>query len=293
MNFRRLMPVFVCILWGCFSVCCHSNLLAANENNAGKESKPAAEREGAKQMGFSIRLTLPIDYPTTNRVKRFVNGAIEKAQAKNVKPFLIFEFHIPAGQENFARNSNFWACSELANFFTSDELNAAKTVAYLPQSIQGHAVLVAMACDDIIMNPDASLGPAGVDKSQISGEIRPTYREIASRRWKLTVPLALGLLDPALEILAVQTEVGTEYVTREGLKELKQTKAAVAPEVFKPAGETLQLSSKKARDLGIVTYLAANRRKLAEALDLPPLGIEDDPSLENPWKACASKSKAR
>ena len=170
-------------------------------------------------------------------------------------------------------------------FLTGEELNAAKTVAYLPQSIQGHAILVVMACDDIIMAPDASIGPAGVDKSQISETVRAAYREIAGRRRKLTVPLALGLLDPSLEILAVQTEVGTEYVTPEGLDELKKTQAAAAPEVFKPAGEPLQLTGKKARDLGFVTYLAANRRDLVQALDLPPLAIEDDPSLENPWKA--------
>jgi len=236
-------------------------------------------------MGFSIRLSLPITDQTTNRVKRFVSGAMEKALAHNVKPYLIFEFYIPPSQEDFGRGSNFGACYELANFLTSAELNAAKTVAYLPQTIQGHAVLVVLACDDIIMAPDAAIGPAGVEKSQISETIRAAYREIAGRRRKLTVPLALGLLDPALEILAVQTEVGTEYVAREGLKELQKTQTAVSPEVFKPAGESLQLSSKKARDLGFVTYLAANRRDLAQALDLPPLGIEDDPSLEKPWKA--------
>ena len=228
---------------------------------------------------------LPITNQTTNRVKRFVSGAMEKARRKNIRPYLIFEFFVPPGQENFGRGSNFGACYELADFLTSPDLNAAKTVAYLPQPVQGHALLVAMACDDIIMSPDASIGPVGVEKSQISETTRAAYREIAGRRRKLTVPLALGLMDPALEILSVQTEVGTEYVTREGLKELKKTQTAVAPEVFKPAGEPLQLSSKKARDLGFVTYLAANRRDLAQALDLPPLGIEDDPSLENPWKA--------
>jgi membrane-bound serine protease (ClpP class) len=252
---------------------------------ADKQVQPGAAAEGGKHLGFSIRLSLPITDQTTSRVKRFVSGALEKAQAKNVKPYLIFEFFIPTGQENFGRGSNFGACYELANFLTSEDLNAAQTVAYLPQSIQGHAILVVLACDDIIMAPDATIGPAGVDKTQISETIRAAYREIAGRRRKLTVPLALGLLDPALEILEVQTEVGTEYVTPEGLKELKKNQTAVAPEVFKPAGESLQLTSKKARDLGFVTYLAANRRDLVQALDLSPLSIEDDPSLENPWKA--------
>ena len=260
-------------------------LFAAGENPSATESQPGAASEASKQLGFSIRLALPITDQTVNRVKQFVSKAMEKAVAQNLKPYLIFEFFIPTGQENFARGSNFGSCYELANFLTSGELNAAKTVAYLPQSIQGHAILAVMACDDIIMAPDATIGPAGIDASQISETTRAAYRDIAGRRRKLTVPLALGLLDPALEILAVETEVGTEYVTPEGLEDLKKTQAAVATEVFKPAGEPLQLSGKKARDLGFVTYLAANRRDLVEALDLPPLAIEDDPSLENPWKA--------
>ncbi len=282
---RQRWVIALASLAGVLFFSCPGDLAAANQDRPGKETRPPAQSEIPKQLGFSIRLALPITDQTVNRVKQFVSKAMEKAQAQNVKPYLIFEFFIPAGQENFARGSNFGACYELANFLTGGDLNAAKTVAYLPQSIQGHAVLAVMACDDIIMAPDASIGPAGVDMSQISETTRAAYREIAGRRRKLTVPLALGLLDPALEILAVQTEVGTEYVTREGLEELKKTQAAVAPEVFKPASEPLQLSGKKARDLGFVTYLAANRRDLVQALDLPPLSIEDDPSLENPWKA--------
>ncbi|MGD0519384.1 MAG: hypothetical protein ABSA26_17745, partial [Thermoguttaceae bacterium] len=284
--FRRCCPVVgLAAIVGLALIYRPGELAAAKEDRAGDEVQPAAAPDAPKQLGFSIRLSLPITDQTVNRVKRFVSGAMEKARAQNVKPYLIFEFYIPPGQENFARGSNFSACYDLADFLTGDDLNAAKTVAYLHQSIQGHAVLVVMSCDDIIMAPDSTIGPAGIDKTQISETIRAAYREIAGRRRKLTVPLALGLLDPALEILAVQTEVGTEYVTPEGLKELKKTQTAVAPEVFKPAGESLQLTGKKARDLGLVTYLAANRRDLAQALDLPPPAIEDDPSLENPWKA--------
>ena len=265
--------------------CCSGGLLFAGENTSGKQSQPAAPEESPKQLGFSIRLALPITDQTVTRVKQFAGKAMEKARSAGVKPYLVFEFYIPAGEENFARGSTFGSCYELANFLTSGQLNGAKTVAYLPQSIQGHAILAVMACDDIIMAPDKTIGPVGIEISQISETTRAAYREIAGRRRKLTVPLALGLLDPALEILAVQTEVGTEYVTPEGLEDLKKTQAAVATEVFKTAGEPLQLSGKKARDLGFVTYLAGNRRALVEALDLPPLGIEDDPSLENPWKA--------
>jgi membrane-bound serine protease (ClpP class) len=272
-------------LAGAFVLCCPASLSAAGEAAPSKAAQPAAQTDSPKQLGYSIRLALPITDQTVNRVKQFASKAMEKARAAGVKPYLVLEFYVPAGEENFAWGSNFGSCYELANFLTSPQLNGAMTVAYLPRSIQGHAALAVMACDDIVMAPDATIGPAGVEASQIGETTRAAYREIASRRRKLTVPLALGLLDPALEILAVQTEVGTEYVTPAGLEELKKTQAAVATEVFKTAGEPLQLSGKKARDLGFVTYLAGNRRELVEALDLPPLGIEDDPSLENPWRA--------
>ena len=39
----------------------------------------------------------------------------------------------------------------------SKPLSGVQTVAYLPKSIQGHAVLVAIACDQIIMGKDASI----------------------------------------------------------------------------------------------------------------------------------------
>ncbi len=269
---------------------CADSFAAAKEEKAAKQAQPGKEAqpavgEGAKHLGFCIRLSLPINDQTTSRVRRFVSGALEKALAQNIRPYLILEFYTPRGQENFAGGSEFESCLKLANYLTSEELGAAKTLAYLPQSVQGHAVLVVLACDDIIMAPKTSIGPAVADRSQIDPTMRAAYSDIPSRRRKFTKDIALGMLDPALQIMAVKTEVGTDYVSSDRLEEFKKTHTVISPEVFKPPGEPLQLSSEKARDLGFVGYLAADRRDLAQALDLPPLGIEADPSLENPWKA--------
>ncbi|MGW8257418.1 MAG: hypothetical protein ACWGMZ_08040, partial [Thermoguttaceae bacterium] len=238
-----------------------------NAKGADLHSAKSSAAEAEKRLGFALRLTLPIKDQTTDRVKRFVSGAMEKARSLNIRPYLIFEFYVPPGREDFARDSNFGACYELANFLTSPELNAAQSVAYIPQSISGHAVLIALACDEVIMAENAEIGPAGVDKGPIGETIRTAYREIAGRRRKLSAPLALALLDPAMEILAVKTEVGTEYVSRAQLEDLKKTRTIVSTEVFKPAGETLRLSSRQARELGLASYLANNRRDLIQALD--------------------------
>ena len=125
-------------------------LLLARADSA---AQAADQPEPKKQAGYSIRVTLPIDGQTASRVKRFCERALEKAKAERAKPTLIFEFDVPAGQNEYGRGSQFGAAYELANFLSSDDLNAAVTVAYLPKSIEGHAVLPAMACEQIIMAP--------------------------------------------------------------------------------------------------------------------------------------------
>ena len=79
-------------------------------------------------------------------------------------------------------------------------------MAYIPKALKGHAVLVAMACEKIIMSPAATMGDAGNDEKVITNTMLAAYEEIARRR--LTVPpaIALGMLDKAREVFKVKTE---------------------------------------------------------------------------------------
>ena len=198
---------------------------------------------------------------------------------------LILEFNVPAGEGQFGGGSEFGAAYSLADFLSSEELNAATTVAYIPKPIQGHAVLDVIACDQIIMAQDASIGQAGVDEKTINPPVLYAYREIAGRRRTVPVAIAIGLLDPAVQVLEVKTETGTEYVTPEGLEELKKRHTTQKPITLKAAGEAWQLSAAEGRRIGCVSYLASNRRDLAKALELPPVAVEDDPSLAGGWRA--------
>ena len=55
--------------------------------------------------------------------------------------------------------------------------------------------------------------------------------------------------------------------------------------MVKRAGEQCEFSGAEARRLGFASYLAADRRDVAKALELPPTAVEDDPSLEGGWRA--------
>ena len=180
------------------------------------------EPPGPRQTGRFIHLTLPITGQTYERARRIVRRAMDQAKKDDARLVLVFEFDVPKGQKNFGRGSEFGAAHDLATFLSSEELNAVRTVAYVPQPIQGHAVLVALACQEIVMAKDASIGAASIDEKTITPTLRSAYTEIANRRRTVPAALALGMLDPAVEILQVGTEVGNEFVTPEGLAQLKK-----------------------------------------------------------------------
>lgn len=250
-----------------------------------KDNKPGAENARREQIARFIHVPLPITGRTVEQTQRAVRRMIEQSQRSGTRLTLVVEFDTPKGKKDFGRGSVFGASHDLANFLSSDELNAVRTVAYLPNAVQGHAVLPILACQEIIMAKDATFGAAGIDEKTIAATQRSAYTEIAGRRRTLPVVIALGMLDPALEVLQVESEVDREYVTPDELANLKTKHATKAPVSIKRAGETLELSGVEARRLGFAKYLAADRRDVAKALELPATAVEDDPSLVGGWRA--------
>lgn len=240
---------------------------------------PEGKRE---RVGHLLKIRLPVVGKTYADVRRFVRRAISKARADGSHPVLIFQFVVNTDESQYGRGSDFGASADLARFLTSKEVGVAETVAYVPHSIQGHAVLPVLACDQIVMAEEAEIGSAGIDEQTIDRSLRSTYREIASRRKNFPVDVALAMLDPALEVLQVKTEFGTEYVSPEGLKKLREQDKAIQgePEVLIAAGQPGQFTGAEARQHRFINYLASRPREVARALELPPQAVEEDFELK-------------
>ncbi|MEX0712504.1 MAG: NfeD family protein [Pirellulales bacterium] len=242
---------------------------------AGKDEKgKAAGNDGAaskeRRAGRLIRVAAPITDKVDYRVKRLVDETIRQAKEKGEWPVLIFEIH--------PGRSEFGQAVDLARYLSSPALNGATTVAYLPGTVTGHAVLVAMACDEIIMHEEAEIGSAGEAESVIEPSVRSAYVEIANRRKTVPTDLALKMLDPSKELLVVETDVSREYVLAERLAALRKKKSVVSSKVLIPAGKAGVFSGSQARELGFVSYLAAERTDVAKALGLPNKAVEEDVS---------------
>ena len=104
--------------------------------------------------------------------------------------------------------------------------------------------------------------------------------------------LALAMLHPGADVLMVNTEASTEYVTPAGLEELRKRHTIQSQEVVVRQGEPAQFSAAELRRWGFVKRLAASRLEAVRALGLPPQTVEEDPSHGGPWRAVRVESEA-
>ena len=233
-----------------------------------------------------IRVALPITGTVDAQVKRAVERALVDLPRDNGRPILVFEF-VPTGNK-FGSGTEFGRALDLARYLSSREVSAAKTVAFIPHTIKGHGVLVAMACEEIVMAPDAEIGEAGVDEPAEEGidpTVRSGYGQIADKRRTIPMPVAVGMLDRQAEVLKVETEVSTEFVLRSDLDDLKQKHAIQSEQILVPFGQLGIFSGRTCARIGIRKISCHRPQSAGQALGLPVNALEDDPGFDGQWRA--------
>jgi membrane-bound serine protease (ClpP class) len=228
----------------------------------------------------ALSLRLPITGTRDELVRGAILRQLDRLERRlPERGLLVLRFDVEADN---ATASDFGRALDLARFLTSPRLTGVKTVAWLPDGAAGHAVLVALACDEIVMAPEAVLGPAAEAGAAVDEAMRAAYREIAARRRTLPPAVAVGMLDGGVEVLRVSTDAGEEFVTRDGLQAVRDRAAVVNVE---PLGPTpIALAGRQARELGFVSRLAGSPAELARGLGIDERQLAGDPSLEGGWK---------
>jgi membrane-bound ClpP family serine protease len=246
--------------------------------------KPLLRAGDQERVGRLVRIPATITSNIEARVVRVARALIAQAKQRDQWPVLVFEFE--PGKADFGK------AYDLADDIAS--LTGATTVAYVPATVKGHMLLPIMACDQIVMAADAQIGEAGIDEKTIGVAKRSAYVDIANRRRTIPADLALGMLDPELEVWEVETEVSREFVLSSRIDELKKQKTFDLPErPLIPKGEAGLFTGREARALGFVSYLAEDRNALAKALGLSRDALEEDPSLDGGWRAMRVQIKGQ
>ena len=220
---------------------------------------------------------LDIELPLTARSAHAAVQTLERLDSEITTVFM--QFNVRTDEEIFGRGSNFGACYELASLLTSERFSHIRFVAFMPQSIQGHAVLVALACHERIMAANVEIGAAGIDEPRITPTQRQAYEEIAQRR-NLSAALADKLLDAQAVLLQVETEHGLRLIAPAGVENLRQTETfANEPEVVIPAGQHGIVSAELARQIGLIDFIADDRITALRSLGLTPDSLRIIPIL--------------
>lgn len=239
--------------------------------------------------GRLIRVQLPLTGNADQHIQNAIRRAVDILSTDGRRrPVLILELSPARRSANFGLGSDIERVQSLARFLSTDPaLSAVKTVAYIPQSIQGHGVLLAMACEEIAAHPAAEFGAAGADEDP-SRPVEPVivslYQQIAQARRTIPEPIALGMLDARLEVHKVETEDATEFVLADAVNRLQQTKTVISDEVLTPAGSLALFTGSEGRTFGFVKYLAENHAALARVLQISAEAVVEDQSLVGDWR---------
>ncbi len=259
-------------------------------------SDPKAPAGAAKKASVPValvRVHLPLtgnaDQALQASLRRIRDSLLAAARAEDVptRPLLVLEFAPQATPEEPGAGSQFERALSLSRFLCSRQMASVKTLAFLPKSVHGHGVLLAMACEEIVMAPDALLGKAGLEEAD-EGTIRQTvvaaYREIAEVRRTIPVALAVGMVDPETEIIQIETEEGISFVLSSDREEFARGREIVEEKTLVPRGTMAEFDGREGRQFGFVKYLAATREGLAKAFALPAESLVEDESLATEWK---------
>ena len=273
MRFERLSR---CLVW----------LLAVTAVAGFVESRRCVAADAAEKRpappALAIAVRLPITGSRDTQVKAAILRQLDRLKSRGgERGVLVLQFD-PIDDEGPVA-SDFGRSLELARFLSDGRLAGIKTVAFLPAGAQGHAVLVALACEEIVMPPDAVLGPANTDEPNVDDAMRAAYMQVAARRKTVPSAVALALLDPAAKVVRASTDDGEQFVEQKDLAALKERLAVLDVEELGPV--PLALTGRRGRELGIVRLLARTPAEVSRSLGVDEQSLTVDPSLEGGWKA--------
>jgi membrane-bound serine protease (ClpP class) len=295
-----LMAVLAVIVFG------HGAAVAQEDAEKVKPAGAAAEKPAEKELagaeadlndGRLIRVRLPLTGNADAHIKTSIQRAVR--QLRNLpprinaedgaprRPVLILELSPKGGPSGYGEGTDFSRAQSLADFLVGPELDGIKTIAYVPRTIKGHGVLVALACEEIAMHPEAEIGEAGIDEDSrraIKPNIVRMYQQVAAARDSVPKAIAIGLLDPSVEVLKVETDQAREFVLRDEIEQLKKNHTFVSPpEMIKPAGSKWSIAGRVGSRYDVVGLLASDREALRHGLAVKPEAVVEDQSLVGDW----------
>jgi membrane-bound serine protease (ClpP class) len=247
--------------------------LAAGGGASGQDKLKAPE---AARAGRFFTVTEPINGVALDAIKSATTQYLRSVPGET--PYLVLEFR---SEEADAGRSEFFASADLADFLSRQLSGRGHTVAYVPSPLSGPAVLAVLACDDIVLGENASLGPIiNLEDSTVDPRTARSLVEGLASRKSREVDLYLGILNGGTDLLEVTLANNTtRFVVPENAANLEgviNQKSAWEP------GRRGVLTPELARRT-LVKLIAQDRNTIKQWYRLA--STADDPTLGGPTRS--------
>lgn len=249
----------------------------AVEDSGGAEAA-GTDRRNAVARYITVRG--PVNESLFTRVRNTLVKLQHQAEREDRDAILILE--IQPGISMFGQ------VRDLAKELTSTAYPRVRTVAWIDRHerpVDGYVAILALACREIVMHPDAEFGDIGRGKPLDDDERLSVINMVEKRHnRKVNGSLAVGFVDPArvLHRIRLEPDPGaapeTRVVTDEELRALQESNVAIlAVETFKEKGDVLLLSGRRARALDVfVEQTAEDRIDLADIYGFERMYLRED-----------------
>jgi len=233
------------------------------------------EAVAQRPIGRFFTVRSPVDDRT---VSDLTSLALElQAQATRDRREAVLILEIEPGSSRFGQ------VSDLARFLTSAQLSQIRTVAWLPKTVDGTQAILALACHDIVMHPDAMLGDIGRGEKVPDDEQNFVFSLIDRRRnVRLSRGIALAMMDPSSALMRVTVEeqpgiAQQRFLTPAELMQLRDQNAVVTKvETIKDPGIEGRFHATDSEKAGfLVARTAKNRADVTAAFNLPPEAMRE------------------
>lgn len=247
-----------------------------------------------EQAAHLIKIQLPLSGSDDERIIRQLEEILDRPAVGN-RPTVILEFtrHSEAARSLkldevpvVGAGTSFSRALGLARWLTGPKGNRLRSVAYLPQSVEGHAVLVAIACEEILMRSDATIGNATADESSLDDSVRKSYIDIGNKRGRFPEAAIVSMIDGSSALYKVSLlEGGEKFMLETELDKLRGTGQVRGEDLLGSQGIANQFSGAKLNSLRWIAQTVDSSEELKQHLgNLAPLEAEEE--WKGPWKAC-------
>jgi membrane-bound serine protease (ClpP class) len=287
MHQNRILAAFCfASLLAIFGSSLHSPNLFAQEPAAAGAVKDGNQVD--LPTGFIVAVPLPLTGDGDERIIAQLRSVIDQPKDSAVRPVVILHFKAApkvdagsavakdeAGATQFTAigsGSNFERCLSLARFLASPDAAGIKAVAFATDPLEGHALLPALACEQIVLGSNSALGSVIAGKPVEDETIVAAYQQIVKRRRTLPEALLNGMLNPAVGVFRLEIVNGdVQYVNSEVREQLRQKgELWNETEIVKP-GSTFRITTTKLLELRLIPGSADSFEDIVKTLQLAGL----------------------